>query len=226
MEQRHLLSPGSVGQPDLTTDAVIRALSAGRRRTDRSDVNTSWRLAGNENRPPSPSDQPLTPAAVLVPMVWHADGITILLTQRTSHLAHHAGQVSFPGGRVESNDADAVAAALREAQEEIGLDRQTVRILGRLDDYVTVTGFCVTPVVAAVTPPLHLEADPFEVAEIFEVPLAFILDPANHQRHSRVTPDGIPRHFFAMPFGAHYIWGATAGMLINLFEMLTGQCAS
>ena len=185
---------------------------------------TSRRLSPSDAHAEDADLRPLVPAAVLVPLVRRAEGITILLTQRTSHLANHAGQISFPGGRVEEQDADPVAAALRESEEEIGLDRRTVKILGRLDDYVTITGFQVMPVVGVVVPPLDLVADPFEVAEIFELPLAFVLDPANHQRHSGVSKGGERRHWYAIPYGQHYVWGATAGMLVNLYEVLAGQC--
>ncbi len=170
-------------------------------------------------------DRVLVPAAVLVLLVAQADGLSILFTQRTSHLAHHAGQISFPGGRMEAGDADPVAAALRETEEEIGIRPDEVDVLGRLDDYVTVTGFQVTPIVGLIHPPLTLVPDPFEVAEVFEVPLAFILDQGNHQTHSRVTASGERRFYYAMPFQDRYIWGATAGMLVNLYEVLTERCA-
>lgn len=160
------------------------------------------------------------PAAVLVPLVARSDGLTVLLTERTAHLSHHAGQVSFPGGRVEEIDEDALAAALRETEEEIGLSRERVDLLGWLDEYITGTGFRISPVVGLLTPPFELSPDPFEVADVFEVPLDFILDPANHKRHSRVF-EGRERRYHAIPYRGHYIWGATAGMLINLFEVLT-----
>jgi 8-oxo-dGTP pyrophosphatase MutT (NUDIX family) len=164
-------------------------------------------------------DRPLTRAAVLVPLVERPGGLTVLLTRRSDHLQDHAGQISFPGGRVEPGDADALATALREAEEEIGLARALVTPIGRLDTYVTRTGFEVTPVVGLVAPPSSLAPDPFEVAEVFEVPLAFILDPASRQRHSRVYA-GKTRHFHVFPWGDHYIWGATAGMLVNLADLL------
>ncbi|MFA7430829.1 MAG: CoA pyrophosphatase, partial [Rhodospirillaceae bacterium] len=129
------------------------------------------------------------------------------------------GQVSFPGGRLEDDDHGPIACALREAEEETGLPPECVDVLGFLDDYVTVTGFRVVPVVGLVAPPFALRPDPFEVAEVFEVPLAFLVDPANHQRVDRVI-EGRSRPFYAMPYGRHYIWGATAGMLINLSRVL------
>ncbi|PXX39142.1 MULTISPECIES: CoA pyrophosphatase [Burkholderia] len=164
-------------------------------------------------------------AAVLVPLVARESGLTVLLTQRADHLNDHAGQISFPGGRREPFDRDATATALREAKEEIGLDAERVEILGALPDYLTGTGFCVAPVVGLVHPPFTVQADTFEVAEIFEVPLAFVMNPANHQ--VRVFRwEGGERRFFAMPYpngrpGGHYfIWGATAAMFRNLYRFL------
>jgi len=165
---------------------------------------------------------PLTPAAVLVPLVLRPEGMTVLLTKRTAHLAAHAGQISFPGGRLEETDTDATDAALRETEEEIGLSREVIELIGRLDTYVVRTGFEVTPVVGLVTPPFETTRDEFEVAEIFEVPLAFILDPKNHQRQSRVDFGGVKREFWVLPYRDYYIWGATAGMLVNLYEVLRG----
>lgn len=166
----------------------------------------------------------LTRAAVLFPIVQRAGGQTVLLTQRTAHLRDHAGQISFPGGRVETDDPSPVHTALRETEEEIGLARDHVEILGFLPEFYTGTGFRVTPVVALVIPPFELAPDPFEVAEVFEVPLAFLLDPTNHQRHS-VHYRGVLRHFFAMPYGEYFIWGATAGMIRSLSERLDLQAA-
>lgn len=162
----------------------------------------------------------LTPAAVLVPVIDRGPAMTVLFTRRTDHLPDHAGQISFPGGRIEADDASPEAAALRETEEEVGLDRCHVDVLGRLDDYITGTGFAVTPVVGIVAPPFELEMQAEEVAETFEVPLDFLLDPVNHQRHERII-NGRDRHFYAMPYGDHFIWGATAGMLINLYRRLS-----
>ncbi len=185
----------------------LRSGTTARERGDH-DLNTGYRPTGE-----------LTPAAVLVPLVTHAVGISVLLTQRTDHLHDHAGQISFPGGRVDEGDGDALAAALRETHEEIGIAPGKVEIVGRLDDYVTGTGYLVTPFVGLLAPPIETEADPFEVADIFEVPLEFLLDPGNHGRKSMVWK-GAERHFYAMEYGERYIWGATAGMLVNLSEIL------
>src|SRR5712671_57712 len=139
------------------------------------------------------------PAAVLVPLIDHAHGMSVLLTQRTAHLSAHASQISFPGGRIEADDTDEIAAALRETEEEVGLPRERVSVIGRLDTYVTGTGFEITPIVGIVEPPIALAIDPFEVAEAFEVPLAFILDRRNHQRVEREVGTG-SRCFFVLPF--------------------------
>jgi len=158
-------------------------------------------------------------AAVLVPVIVRESGATMLLTQRTAHLRDHAGQVSFPGGRSEASDASPEATALREAEEEVGLASSQVEILGRLPQYRTGTGFVITPVVGLVTPPLNLKLDDFEVAEVFEPPLEFLLDSANHQRHS-IEVRGVMREYWAMPWRGYYIWGATAGILVTLQRIL------
>ena len=159
------------------------------------------------------------PAAVLVPLVARPSGTTVLLTQRASHLKRHAGQIAFPGGRRDPGDASAQATALREAQEEVGLDPTRVQVLGELPDYRTRTGFRVTPVVGWIDDLPPLSPDPREVADVFEVPLAFVLDPANHQRHYREV-EGQRRHFYALCWGERYIWGATAAMLVNFHRVL------
>lgn len=163
----------------------------------------------------------LRPAAVLVPLVNHAQGMAVLLTQRTAHLTAHAGQISFPGGRIEVHDPDEIAAALRETEEEVGLPPHHVEVIGRLDTYVTGTGFEITPIVGIVTPPYPVSIDPFEVAEAFEVPLSFILDRRNHQRVERESA-GSRRSFYILPYDGRNIWGATAGILVNLAEVLAG----
>lgn len=161
----------------------------------------------------------VTPAAVLVPLVNRPEGLNVLLTQRSDALPHHPGQISFPGGRVEPEDASIEAAALREAHEEIGLPPEQVTVLGRLASYETVTGFAVTPVVGWIEPPFPIAADPVEVADVFEVPLAFLLDSGNQQRHFRMLGE-VRRDYFAIPYAERYIWGATAAMLIMLDRTL------
>jgi 8-oxo-dGTP pyrophosphatase MutT (NUDIX family) len=179
----------------------------------------AWMHEGSERALPGREGRAPTPASVLVPLVLRPNGLTVLLTQRTAHLTDHAGQISFPGGRAETYDRDAIDTALRESEEEIGLDRRHVEILGTLPQYLTGTGYCVTPVVGLVQPPFEVTADPSEVAAIFEVPLSFLMDGANHQRLSADLPGG-RRTFYAMPYEGYFIWGATAGMLRNLFHFL------
>ena len=161
------------------------------------------------------------PAAVLVPLVARGQVPTVLLTRRTDHLHHHPGQISFPGGRVEEADTSPIDTALRETQEEIGLDRRHIELIGTLPDYLTGTGFRVTPVVGLVTPPFELTLDAFEVAEAFEVPLSHFLDPANHEQHS-IVHEGRVRQFHAMPYQGYFIWGATAGIIMSLYRVLRG----
>lgn len=170
----------------------------------------------------------LVPPAMTAHGSVSADELAVLLTQRTDHLTDHAGQVSFPGGRAEPDDADAAATALREAHEEIGLDPSFVDVLGAMPTYTTGTGFVVTPVVAIVRPGFVLRADPFEVAEVFAVPLSFLMNPANHRRHS-VMVGTVQREFLSIPWEGvdehgrpcrYFIWGATAAMLRNLYRLL------
>ena len=160
------------------------------------------------------------PAAVLVPLVRREPGITVLLTQRTDDMPSHAGQIAFPGGRKQADDVDAVATALRETEEEVGLARRFVEVIGPVDHYCTGTGYEITPIVGIVTPGFTTHADPREVADVFEVPLAHFLDEKNHRIDSRMA-QGRERRFYAMPYGERYIWGATAGMLKNLHFVLT-----
>ena len=166
------------------------------------------------------SEDQLKPAAVLVPIVRRPDGLTVLFTRRSPHLTDHAGQISFPGGRAEPGDGSPEGTALRETHEEIGLAPAHVELLGSLHEFRTVTGYRVTPVVGLVSTPFELDADEVEVAEVFEVPLSYLMDPANQQRNS-VVHDGLRRHYFAVPHGRHYIWGATAGMVMNLHAFLS-----
>jgi 8-oxo-dGTP pyrophosphatase MutT (NUDIX family) len=179
--------------------------------TDARGMSDGFRLPGREGR--------ATPAAVLVPVVNRPQGLTMLLTQRSADLPDHPGQISFPGGRVEPEDASLAHAALREATEEVGLPADRVDVLGQLATYETVTGYHVTHIVGWVEPPFSLLPDPVEVADVFEVPLAFLLDPANQQRQFRMLGTQ-RRDFWAIPYGERYIWGATAAMLMILDRTL------
>jgi 8-oxo-dGTP pyrophosphatase MutT (NUDIX family) len=214
------------------TDAHLPALSAERLTAaalrERFAHGVAWvpELAGDGHiaggRSPSA-------AAVLVPLVQRDGGLHVLLTRRSEHLRDHAGQISFPGGRSEPGDADAADTALREAEEEIGLPRDRVDVIGQLPVYTTVTQYVVTPVVALVMPPFALSLDGYEVTEAFEVPLSFLMTPAHHRRHL-FTYEGGERQFLSMPWPAtagdgtsreHFIWGATAAMLRNLYHFLS-----
>jgi 8-oxo-dGTP pyrophosphatase MutT (NUDIX family) len=159
------------------------------------------------------------PAAVLVPLVDHEDGLTVLLTQRASHLKNHAGQISFPGGRIEARDEGPLAAALRETEEEIGLSREHVTFAGYLEPHLVLSGFWVTPVVGFVQPGFELRLDRREVEATFEVPLLHILDAANHKARERMLGTTKVR-VYDIPYGEHHIWGATAGMLMSLYKLL------
>jgi len=164
-------------------------------------------------------------AAVLVPIVQRPQGPTVLLTERTANLSTHSGQVAFPGGRVDPEDANIAAAALREAWEEVGLSASYIEVLGSLPTYTTVTSFIVTPVVSLVEPGFELTINPYEVAQAFEVPLGWLMDPANHRRHAVPAGDGTQRHWYSMPYQdggeERFVWGATAGMLRNLYRFLS-----
>jgi 8-oxo-dGTP pyrophosphatase MutT (NUDIX family) len=193
----------------LTPDELRRRFAAAR---------PAATIYGDEGARPGAGE--LKPAAVLLPVVARAPALTMIFTRRAAHLKDHSGQVSFPGGRVAARDASAEATALRETREEIGLEPERIELLGRLPEYHTRTGYRITPVVGIVAPPFALQPDASEVEEVFEVPLEFLLDPANHQRHSREW-QGELRWFFAMPYEQHYIWGATAGILVNLARHLS-----
>lgn len=218
MERRAVLSHRQAGR-SLDRDTVVARFSNWRPQVaPRPEARRGDHTLAPETYP---HGRDLTPAAVLVPLIDRPDGLTVLFTQRTAHLAHHAGQVSFPGGHMEEDETPE-ETALRETEEEVGLHRRHVTLIGRLGTYVTRTGFEVVPVVAVVEPKFDIAPDPHEVAEVFEVPLDFFLDPANHQKHERVF-EGRARGFYAMPYGRHYIWGATAGMLVALYECLISE---
>ena len=175
---------------------------------------------------PSFSDRLPAQAAVLVALVMH-DEPTLILTLRTAHLSTHSGQIAFAGGKVDDTDADAAAAALREAHEEIALDSDYCEVIGTLPSYITGTAFHITPVVALVQPGFTVQANPDEVADVFEVPLAFLMNPAHHARH-QITWDNTTREWFSMHWRGHtdapedrFVWGATAGMLRNLYRFLS-----
>ena len=165
-------------------------------------------------------------AAVLVPMVLRDQGLTVLLTKRTDHLHDHAGQISFPGGRVEDHDEDPIATALRETHEETGLAAQHIDVIGTLPRYFTGTGFAITPVTGLVQPGFSLSPDTFEVAEVFEVPLSFLTNPSNYRVHRADLPDGRVRQYYSVPWQHHFIWGATAGMLRGMYQILAEAFSS
>ncbi len=169
------------------------------------------------------NSEPLRPAAVLLTLIDRAEGPHVLFTRRTDHLAHHPGQISFPGGHVDEEDDSAETTALRETEEECGIDRARVKIIGRVNTYLTGTGFSVTPIVGIITPPIDMTPDPVEVAEIFEVPLAFIMNPENHVRETRIFDGDLMWYTYAMPYFDYHIWGITAGILRNFYEIIAGE---
>ena len=181
------------------------------------DLNANWSQQQDPSR--------LRPAAVLIPVVDLGDAAEarVVLTHRTDHLPSHAGQVAFPGGKIEPQDESPVAAALREAEEEIGLDRAAVTPLGYLDPYITSSGFNIQPVLALVRPEATFHPDPNEVAEVFDVPLGFLMTPGNHQIGTREWR-GAERRYYAMPYDRHYIWGVTAGIIRLMYERLFREC--
>ena len=196
------------------TPSALRSVLAGSIQRPLDIPNESLiRMPGRDGTP--------VEAAVLVPIVMRPEGLTVLLTQRTAHLNDHAGQVSFPGGRVEASDIDVQATALRETEEETGLSREFVECLGGLPRYVTGTGFAVSPITALVRPGFDLNPDTFEVAEIFEVPLSFLTDPANYRFHRAELEDGRIRQYYSVPWQQFFIWGATASMLLGMCQILS-----
>jgi NTP pyrophosphohydrolases including oxidative damage repair enzymes len=196
----------------LTPDALRNVLGAPPDWQPEPTDEARMRYPGREGPP--------VEAAVLIPLVMHEDGVRVMLTRRTAHLHDHAGQISFPGGRIEAWDASPEAAALREAEEETGLPLSHVEVLPNMPPYLTSTGFSITPVPGLVRTGYTLSPDAFEVAEVFEVPLAFLMDPANHRRHRVRLPDGRERQYYSMPWQGYFIWGATAAMLRNLYHLL------
>lgn len=215
--------PRSLPIDAISTDPAIAAsqLSADRLRQIFRDPQTWVPEVVDEQRFRTEMGSPVA-AAVLIAIVVRVEGLSVLLTKRTDHLLDHAGQVSFPGGRTESEDASVTETALRETEEEIGLERSHIEIIGHLPDYYTGTGYRISPIVGLVRTPFTLQPDPFEVAEAFEVPLEFLMDPSNHQTRRLKLQQG-DRAFYAMPFENHFIWGATAGMLRNLYRFLWSQ---
>ena len=211
MEQRNILSPGHFDAGYLTPEFIAARLAEdeqARAHYGDADLNPGLEIAARRRA-----------AAVLVPRIDHADGLTVLLTQRSNDLPHHPGQVSFPGGRIDPDDESPEHAALREAEEEVGLDRNQVRLIGRLGPYLTGTGFHITPVVGIVAAPIDLTLEPREVADAFEVPLSVVVDPRNHGQHPTTVGT---RSFqtYLIPWQDRFIWGATAGMLVNLGRIL------
>lgn len=205
----------------MTVDEIVRRVSERSRRLASGlpvatpPLGSDFSLNGVASMP-----QVWRPASVLVPLVRREPGLTVLLTQRTEDMPSHAGQIAFPGGRRQAEDVDAIATALRETEEEVGLTRDFIEVIGPVDQYRTGTGYEITPIVGMVTPGFTPRADPREVADVFEVPLAHFLDERNHRIDSRVW-QGRERRYYAMPYGERYIWGATAGMLKNLHFILT-----
>jgi 8-oxo-dGTP pyrophosphatase MutT (NUDIX family) len=198
----------------LTERLALRVSHPAKPKRGDFDLNPNW----HETHPPG---RELKPAAVLIPIIERRQAMSVLFTRRADHLARHAGQVSFPGGRFHEDDADPVAAALRETEEEVGLARAFVEVRGELDRYETGTGFEIHPFVGIVREGFELKIDKSEVAEAFEVPLAFLMDPKNHEPRTS-TWQGRERRYYGMTYDGHYIWGATAGILINLHQRLYG----
>jgi 8-oxo-dGTP pyrophosphatase MutT (NUDIX family) len=207
--------------PEQFTAAVTRRLSLDIPREPQDLFRGLGPPRGDQGDHTINEGRPARPAAVLIPVVARAEP-TILLTQRSGDLPDHSGQIAFPGGKIDPGDATPLDAALREAEEEIGLARRHVRPLAYMPPFLSRTGYLITPVIGLVAPPFELTINLREVVDAFEVPLAFLMDPQNHQRQSREW-QGQVRHFYAMPYGDRYIWGITAGILRNLWERLADQ---
>ena len=184
-----------------------------------TNTQTQLKQGDSQLNPDINIPDPLKPAAVLIPIIETGSSLSVILTQRTEKMSAHPGQISFPGGKVEKNDTDATYTALRETKEEIGIDAQYINILGTLDEYQTSTGFLITPIVSYVKPGYVISTNPHEVSEVFEVPLNFLMSPDNHQKKS-IMWQGKKRYFYTMPYENRYIWGATAGIIRNLYERL------
>jgi len=204
----HLLSPSAIQGRFQSPPQWEPEITDENRHVIATDIIAKRQAAGKVTR-----------AAVLIPLLLKSDGLSVLLTQRTNHLRDHAGQISFPGGRMDPEDSGPHETALRESKEEVGLERERVEIIGHLPEYLTVSGYSVTPIVGLVKPQAEYVLDEFEVADIFEVPLQFLMDPANHQIRVWQSEQG-GRSFYAMPYQDRFIWGATAGMLRNLYHLL------
>jgi 8-oxo-dGTP pyrophosphatase MutT (NUDIX family) len=218
LQRRHLLSVGGKAVIDPFEQRLQQRLRplAGDLLADRPP-RSDYDLAAV----PRPAQAMLKHAAVLAPLIRRPEGWTLLLTQRTADMPTHAGQIAFPGGRMQPEDENPVATALRETEEEVGLARSFVRPMGALDAYETVTGYHVTPIVAVVEQGFSLTLDPREVADVFETPLEFLMNPAHHERHERVW-QGQTRAYYVMPWQNRFIWGATAGMIKALYDRLYG----
>ena len=206
------------GAPDQPWEAVIAAAE----RAPAARIPGSL-LHSEESWGCLPPSEPIEPAAVLVAVIEREGALSVLLTRRAERLTRHAGQISFPGGRADPGDGTPQRTALREAEEEIGLPASDVEIVGRLDDYLVGSGYRITPVVGFITAPPAFEADASEVAEVFEVPLPFVLEPANYRR-DKATINGVERRFYVMPYGAYHIWGATAAILVNFRDVVRASC--